>query len=140
MKINLTKEEYQTLLEMIYLSDWVLHAFTSDSKDENKNHKILQKKLLALHKEIQAEDLLAQFQSNEFDEYMHANYLEKYNENVFWEMLIDQLAFRDLTKKIGMDAFNKLDPLEKIEKIEVFREKYAKEFEKNQLDNVKITT
>lgn len=140
MKLDLTKKEYRTLLEMIYISDWVLNTFTNRLEDENKNHKALKEKLLSLHKEIQAEDLLKKFESDKFDEYMHANYIEKYNQNMFWETLIDQLSYRDLTKEIGIEAFNQLDPIERIERLEKFRESYGKEFEKHQLEYVRINS
>lgn len=138
MNINMTKNEFRTLLEMLYISDWVLNTFTNSLKEVNKDHKKLQEKLLLLHKEIKAEDLLNEFESTEFDEYMHENHIEKYNQNVFWEMLIDQLSYRDLANEIGLEAFNQLDPIEKIERLEEFRESYSKEFERNQLNHVKI--
>jgi len=138
MKLNITKEEYRTLLEMLYISDWVLNTFTNSLEDENKRHKVLKEKLLSLHKEIQAEDLLKEFESDDFDEYMHTNHIEKYNQNMFWETLIDQLSYRDLAKKIGIEALNQLDPIERIERLEKFRESYAKEFEKHQLEYVRI--
>lgn len=137
MKLDMTKEEYRALLEMLYISDWVLNTFGS-LEEENKRHKALQQKLLSLHKEIQAEDLLKEFESDAFDEYMHENHIGKYNQNMFWETLIDQLSYRDLAREIGIEAFNQLDPIERIERLEGFRESYAKEFEKHQLEYVRI--
>lgn len=134
----MTKDEYKTLLEMIYISDWVLNTFNGEEEEENKNHKKLKEKLLLLHKEVDAKDLLKEFDSTEFDEHMHENFIEKYNYNVFWETLIDQLSYRDLAKEIGMDAFNKLDPMDRVERLEEFREKYGREFEKHQLENVEV--
>lgn len=138
MKINITKEEYRTLLEILYISDWVINTFSSGVEEENKSHNNLKEKLLSLHKEIEAEDLLNEFESIEFDEYMHTNHIEKYNQSVFWEMLIEQLSYRDLAKEIGMEAFNQLDPIERIERLEEFRESYSREFEEHQLENIKI--
>ena len=39
MKINITKKEYQTLLDMLYLSDWVLHAHSEEKSEETKSYK-----------------------------------------------------------------------------------------------------
>jgi hypothetical protein len=138
MTIEISKTEYRTLLEMLYISDWVLNTFTNGLEEENKNHKALKEKLLSFHEKIQAEDVLREFQSNEFDDYMHVNHIEKYNQNMFWETLIDQLAYRDLAKEIGIEAFDQLDPVVKIERLEEFRENYAKEFEQHQLERIKI--
>lgn len=137
-KINITKEEFQTLLETLYISEWVMNAFSDNEKEEDKNFKSLKQKLLTLHEEAQAEDLLNRFSTVDFDEYMHENYLEQYNNNVFWESLIDQLAIRDLTRKIGQEAFEKMEAMERLEALEEYRDHYGDEFSQNQLENVKV--
>ncbi|EIW19840.1 MULTISPECIES: hypothetical protein [Pelosinus] len=39
MKINITKKEYQLFLDMVYLSDWVLHAHSEKRTEEKKPYK-----------------------------------------------------------------------------------------------------
>ncbi|AJQ28281.1 hypothetical protein JBW_02938 [Pelosinus fermentans JBW45] len=36
MKINITKKEYQLFLDMVYLSDWVLHAHSEERTEKEK--------------------------------------------------------------------------------------------------------
>jgi len=141
MKINFTKKEYKTILEMIYISDWVLNSFPVEEKHEN--HKSLRKKIFSFYKEMQAEELIEDdedefYETAEFEDNIQKKYLEEYNQNVFWESLIDQLSYRDLIKEIGPKAFADLDVVERMQKLEKFREIYTKEFEQHQLDYVKI--
>lgn len=143
MKINFTKKEYRTLLEMLYISDWVLNSFSNSLEEQDENHKALREKIYSFHKEMQVVDWIHQdnedcYETAEFDEHMHHKYIDEYNQNVFWEALIDQLSYRDLANEIGIEAFKRLEPLARMEKLEKFRERYANEFEKNQLDYVKI--
>lgn len=52
MKINITKKEYQLFLDMVYLSDWVLHAHSEERTEEKKPYKELEQKILAFANEF----------------------------------------------------------------------------------------
>ena len=145
MKINLTKKEYRTLVEMIYLSDWVVSAHEIERDNIDKAHVELRKKLLSHYKEMQMEDMIeysAQdddyYETNDYDQYIHEKFIDKYNENIFWEELIDKLAVRDVINNIGMEKYLKLDMLERMHKIGNEKEKYGIEFEKHELNRVRI--
>lgn len=47
MKINFTKREYQALVEMLLLADWVMHAHEVDPNPATKPYKDLRKKVLS---------------------------------------------------------------------------------------------
>ena len=49
MKINLTNKEYVTLLEVLHMADWVLHAHYAPP---SPNRSTIEQKTLALAKEF----------------------------------------------------------------------------------------
>jgi hypothetical protein len=57
MKINCTKKEYRTLIEMLLVADWVINAHEVDEGEGvRKPYKELRKKVLSHHKVMGMED------------------------------------------------------------------------------------
>ncbi len=143
MKINITKKEYQLLLDMLYLSDWMMHSYETNCKDNE--YKKLRKKFLSFYKEMGADNKIEY--SSEHDDYyerepydstIHEKFIETYENNFFWDELIDRLGRRDVVNQMGIDTFQSLDNMERITKVETEKEKYANEFEHHGLDNLKV--
>lgn len=145
MKINISKKEYRLLLEMLYLSDWMMHSHLVDPEGTHHEHEALRKKLLSYFKEMQAEDIIeyakesdAYYEANEFDNYIHEKFISSYDEATFWDELMDRLAVRDVIKDIGIEQYQSMEGLDRITKLEAARERYANEFEQHGLEHVKI--
>ena len=49
-----------------------------------------------------------------------------------------KLSYRDLLKELKSEVLNKLDVLEKMQKLGKYRESYSNEFNQHQLENIKI--
>jgi hypothetical protein len=135
MKINLTKKEYRLLLEVLYLSDWMMHSHLCEK--QHIEHENLRKKLLSYYKEMGAEDIIEP--ANEFDDYMHHKFINLYDENTFWDELTDRLAMRDIIKKIGVEQYQALEGIERVTKVEEMRDRYVNEFEQHGLENIKLS-
>ncbi len=58
MKINITKKEYQLFLDMVYLSDWVLHAHSEERTEAKKPYKELEQKILSFANEFGMEEVV----------------------------------------------------------------------------------
>lgn len=143
MKINITKNEYRLLVEMIYLSDWVMNSHHTENS--YKEYEDLRNKFLSYFKDMDAEDIIEEsieskeyYETNEFNDYMHEKFINSYDEETFWNELIDRLALRDVIKGIGLDKFDALDRMERAEKLDEMRTCYANEFENHGLGNIKI--
>lgn len=141
MKINFTKDEYRLLLDMLYLSDWMMHSHEIGEK--NNKHKILRKKLLSFFKEMGADDLVEYsselkdyFELGEYDAELHEKFIDPYDDETFWEELIDRLARRDVINKIGQNEYQKMDGFELAKLILTASEPYENEFGKTGLDNL----
>jgi hypothetical protein len=149
MKINFTKKEYQTLLEMLYVGDWVLHAHVekeTDKTNETKTYKEFEQKILALAHEfgmgkfVECNEKSGEnFLSKEFTRNNEIRkYIEKFENATFWEELIERLARRDFIKKYGEEAILQMSISERFEKEMLFHQEYHKEFGENGLDNLQI--
>ena len=150
MKINFTKKEYQTLLKMVYVTDWILHAHVEKETDEEnatKNYQELTQKILAVAQEFGMENLVAcneKSGENSFSKEFTSNneilkFIDKYENATFWEELIERLARRDFIKSYGEEAILQMSISERFEKEMIFHQKYHKEFGDNGLNNLQIS-
>lgn len=145
MKIDLTKNEYGVLLDLLFLADWVMHAHATEEEEHHPEHEALKKKIYSHFKEMEAEDKI-EF-SEELDNYLelanyeeelHTKFIEPYDDNNFWVELIDRLAERDVISNVGIERFNKLQGNDRLHLIEEAKERYENEFAKNGLKHLKI--
>jgi hypothetical protein len=141
MKINFTKKEYQLLVTMIEIADWVLTANDDTEKQETKPYNEIRKKILSHFKEMDMEDC---YQEDDGDYYETLEYeqtakstqfIEQYNEDFFWEELINKLVERDFYQKFGDQE---VDMETRIAEITAFEEIYVNEINQNGLENVMI--
>lgn len=143
MKINITKKEYRLLIEMLYLADWMMHAHCVDRP--YKEHEAFKKKILSLYKEMDAEDIIeyskkldGYYEVNEYDEYIQEKFIIHYDNETFWDELIDRLAERDILKEIGLEKYKAMEGIERITLFDEKRNHYAIEFEKYGMERVRI--
>lgn len=127
MKINFTKKEYQTLLEMVYVTDWILHAHLekeTEKTNETKIYQELEQKILAAAQDFGMENLVAcneksgaNFLSKEFtNNHEILKHIDKFENATFWEELIERLARRDFIKTYGEEAILQMSISERFEK------------------------
>ena len=144
MKFNISKKEYLSLLDMLYISDWVMHGH--DIEDNNNAYKTLRKKILSFFKEMGADDRIEYSKEDDdyyeltpFDSSIHTKFIDPYDDQSFWEELIDRLGERDAVAQVGVDRFQKMDYLERAEILSETTKCYADEFNEHGLDYLKIT-
>ena len=65
-------------------------------------------------------------------------YIDEFEEYIFWDSLCERLARRDIEKEIGCEKFLALNPFERYRMLEDLMEKYHKEFALNGLANLHI--
>lgn len=143
MKINITKKEYRLLLDILYISDWIMHSREVHSRSA---HHALRKKFLSYYKEMEAEDAIEYateddeyYESRVYEEDMHHQFIDPYDEEVFWEALADRLAERDLIKTLGLESFRSLDGMDRAMKLSKVAEQYENEFEQHGLEHIAVS-
>jgi hypothetical protein len=139
MKIELTKEQYRKLIELLFLGNWIANATRTGVKgDEMRtDYQDIEKYILSFAGDFRAGDAVLKeegeyFTTMQFEESL-IPLIEGYDEYTFWEELADRLANRDLLKEIGPVRILKDEHMERKDTIE---ERYQEEFEKNGLRNL----
>ena len=145
IEIKFTKKQYEDLIKMVYLGDWMINSVRFDNiiekYNETEQHIYSFAKDAGLDKYIKFDSELNRFSPTselEDDEEID-EYIEEYDNANFWEGLIYRLARRDVIEKYGEKAIEKMTSKELLEKGDPFVEKYKDEFEKNDTKNLKIT-
>lgn len=149
MKINFTKAEYKALIELLYMGDWMANAFTINSDDEPKEYTDLIQKVYSYAKQMGYEDDMEY--AKEYDQYFPTakfelksaaiEHIEKYDNESFWQNLIDRMSERDICKQYKVEALHELPSDERFKALDEVEPEWAKEFAKhgiNRLNIVKI--
>jgi len=145
MKIFFSKQEYRLLLNMLFTAEWVMGANDIDFDIENPKYNALSQKVLSFCKEMDADDIIVYdktlnkyFPTAEYDELLYDQYIDTYENSVFWEKLADGLSQKELIKSIGIEQFYNLDHVERLTKSTEFRSKYEELLELYGLDCLSV--
>ena len=146
MKINFTKKQYETLLKAVYLGNWVVNS-TDDEPEGNQFDK-LEEYIFSFAKDFGLEHYAVYdkqdkvyYPSQKLEEDEEVNeYIQNYDDDAFWDKLIFNLARRDMENEYGEEEIKKMSVEECLVKEQPFAEKYEKEFAKNGLKNLTISS
>lgn len=147
MKINFTKKEYKLLIEMLHLGEWIINSNVADVDGEGSpEHRDLYQKVLSLSKEIGADDFISFDKEDniydvnqQFENFIHKEYLGPYEKEYFWDELIYKLAVRDLIEKIGEEKLKAMNWIERGDATDLHKDKYIQEFDKFGLSRLKTS-
>ncbi|MFQ5686990.1 MAG: hypothetical protein ACE5GV_10055, partial [Candidatus Scalindua sp.] len=138
MQIELSKKEYKNLIDMIQIAEWVMNAHKIKKDPSIEKYSKLEQKIYSFADKMGCENLIEYdkemneyFPTKELDEGQGMQYIDEYDNDSFWDELIDRLVARDIIKKIGEKKARKLTFEERLEAEEPLREKYSIEFEQN---------
>ncbi|MCR4410555.1 MAG: hypothetical protein QHH43_09025 [Candidatus Saccharicenans sp.] len=139
MELKLNKEQYEKLLELVYLGNWMVNAYRTDDYLEEYSdvvsHIFSQAEAAGLEgKAVKDETEGKYLPSYDFEESMH-DFISDYDGFCFWEELINRLAERDALKEYGSTPLDKIDLEEYLNKKSVYLRKYEREVEENGILN-----
>ena len=145
MKINITKNQYKLLIEMLFAGNWLINGHRLPDKRLD-NYEQLEQYFLSFYKEVHMDDYIeydnkhnCYYHTRKFeDEFFSKKYVEDYDEDTFWEELISRLAMRDMVRDYGLEQINKMDDSARMEKRFEYEEKYNREFEEHGLEKLII--
>ena len=144
MKIDLTKKQYEELLNLVFLGRWMVAAHnlseSATAFEETEQH------ILSLAKKFDCgdyveldEDSKTFFTTDAFETNTEVlDIIDRYNDDTFWDDLIFRLSVRDMVKAFGEDALNNMSIEERDEKQKDYLNTYIEEFEANGVDNLVI--
>lgn len=146
MKVNITKKEYRTLLDILGIAGWVLHAHREEDAARTAEYRQLEQKLYALAADFGCEDLIVH--DEEEDQYFPTadyeeegpvlKFIDGYNDETFWRELVERLAMRDVLSSIGQKEFHAMSVEERMNKLDTAIGVYEEEFAKNGLNRLEI--
>lgn len=141
MEIELTEEQYDTLLLMIESGNWVINATREDRIDKFDE---LQSKLYSHAEDVDLEEFV---HHNEERNRYHPteeltqrimDFVDEYEVDSFWDNLVSRLAERDMHEKYDQETLDDMGTRERIETVQKHEEKYWKEFEENGIERLVI--
>ena len=146
MKINFTKKEYQTLVEMLLTADWVIRSHEEQPRKETEPYGALRKKVFAYFKEMGVEnDFEYAPEEGEYFETAvheerapHMRFIEAFEEASFWSNLAHKLATRDFAAEARERREESLDQEEQLVRLFEITAQYEDEFAEHGLDNVQV--
>jgi hypothetical protein len=141
INISFTKSQYKTLLKLIYLGEWMHEAH---QETESKDVKDVVQLIFSKTKEAGAENMIEYaanlkmyFPTKNMEEVIHL-LVDNYDEHVFWEELVDELANRDFNNKYGDELIEQMSAVKRMELLQPFVDRYMNEFEANDISNLVI--
>lgn len=133
MNIELTDKEFRRLLDMVYIGNWVLNS--TRASDRFEDYDIVQEKLFSLCAKNGMRSLIELWRGHVFPSRAYEDggiheAIADYEDAVFFDILSEELARRDMIKAGEND--NDLAALS------LRIEEYMTEFEKNGIDNLRL--
>ena len=147
MKINFTKKQFETLIKTVYLGNWVANSTRSGAKDDKfvKEYQDFEQYIYSFAQQFDLGNLVERedgdekfFPTKELEEGKVRNLIDYYDEEIFWEELINRLGERDFEREYGLENIKKMSFEERIKKDHHFFGKYYEEIGKNGLENLEI--
>lgn len=145
MKINFTKQQFKTLMEMIYVANWMINAHRVPSEENGRIDKYdeFEKYIYSFAKECDLDELVDEengeyYPSLTLEEDRMEGIIEEYDEETFWEDLMYRMAERDFHRNYSQKEIVKMEPMERIKKDHPFLEKYGNEIHEHGIERFEI--
>ncbi len=145
MKIDFTKKQFEVLLKLAYMGNWVANAHRTGRENDKRIEKYeeMQKYLLSFAKEFGLEkyvdiDNEEMYPSIELEEDETNELIDEYDDETFWEELTYRFMRRDFVREYGEEEISKMDTMERIKKDHPFLEKYQDEVDNYGIDRLEI--
>ena len=142
VQINLTKEQYKTLVELVDLGQWMANAIRTKrikKYDDMEQHVFSFTKQAGLQDCVDYDDKLKMhFLLREFEETVIFPLKEEYDDYTFWDELAHRLADRDMLKRFGEKELARM-PRDEMNKVrDALVSKYEDESVEHGLDRLEI--
>lgn len=142
--IELTDEQYRSLLKLVYIGDWIATSNEIDPSEESELHKVSQlvmshAKTFGAEELVDSEDESMLFPTSKLDEDpMVRDLIEDHEEYTFWDELSWRLADEAAEECYSAEDLEGLDAMTRCALIHNMQVQFAEEFADNGLDNVGV--
>lgn len=142
MNIKLTRDQFEKLLHLAYMGNWVVNGYRSEDPKQEYDDAAgvvyahaLEAGLKTLIEFDEAEGRY--YPSAKLEDEL-AELIDDYEDWAFWDLLILKLAERDLVRQVGQETVDAMDDKELEERRAPYIQKYEKEIEKQGILNIEI--
>lgn len=99
MQIELTSKEFRRLLDLVYIGNWVLNSIRGEDRFQDYDH--IESKLFSLCRENKMQMLVEDWNGTSIPSRAYAEggiheAIAFYEDNVFYEILAEELSRRDM--------------------------------------------
>ena len=141
MILELTPDEYQKLIELAYLGEWMINAQHDPEYEDEAAGAAVQQLLGA--GELPSVERDAEtgnyFMHEDWTERLYDTYVADYDDHTFWDELTERLALRDFARERGLNA-DQVDREDNLRELRLIEERYRSEFEDHGLDRLDINS
>ena len=139
MTLDLDKKQYENLIKLVSLGNWMANSHREEPLEDFEN--LLQTILT----QAPAADLGALVEKDEETgltfpsedlETILGSFVEEYDQDYFWDELVEYLVERDLHEQFGDDEIESMSEQDFLENERKLAEKYLAEFEESGIDNL----
>lgn len=143
IELKLTKRQYKALLDLVYLGDWMVNGIRVEPLAPYED---AAQRVYALAEKAGCPELAgydAELKRHVvFDEAEPgarlAEFKAAYDEETFWQELVERLSDRDLEREHGADALAKMGKDELIKLQLESEERWDREFRERGIDNLEL--
>lgn len=144
-KISFTKEQFESLLKLVYLGEWMINANRVD--DRIKKYEDLQDYIFSYAKQFGLDEFVDDeeakkgkfFPTRKFEEETDVQkFIKEYDEETFWDEIVDRLGERDFYRHYAKDEIQKMSQDERFEKAYEFIDKWGEKINRNGIEGLEI--
>lgn len=137
VQLTISREQYEALVGLLYLGDWVLHAHEVPSSRATEPEQAVIQSILARAGELGLAKLVESVEgslapSRAVEDRMQAH-VDAYDMMTMWEELVMALGQRDAERAVGKTALQKMSPNQRAETLMKHEAFWAEEFEQHGL-------
>ncbi|MCX5776063.1 MAG: hypothetical protein NTX32_00280 [Candidatus Firestonebacteria bacterium] len=145
MNIEFTAAQYEKLIKMAFLGEWMINSFnlpdaTNKDYGELLSHILSSAPKEGLEKYVHVDPLSGQcsYSMQLFTDPEVMEYIDTYKEECFWEELVIRMAERDFVRKYNRTQIKKMSREEYIDNLSDLEDTYDDEFADHGLQNLEI--
>ena len=142
MNLSLTPGQYRKLLILAHLGEWTVNAFR---KDPDAGFEKAASTVYAQAREAGLEHWVdydahggMYYPSADLEREAH-QFIEEYDDETFWEELVERLAWRDLERRLGKAGVDGMPEPEREEALDQLTERYWREFEAHGIERLLLS-
>lgn len=143
ISVSLTKKQFENLVKLVHLGNWMANSFRAEGKrlsefDDLERHVLSFAEEAGYGRRVSKDASGKDYRLSETLEdeiHQHSN---RYDDDVFWDTLVELLALRDMREEYGKKELDALSDEEYAELAAKAESKYEAEFDRHGVERLAI--